>query len=358
MVLPSRRVVDEPGAPEHGQVLAHVRDLAPDLDRQLADGELAVGEGLEDAQPLGISEGPTDRREPLAVGVGGRHAFNHDSESLTDCANTQVPVADGRGRGRRDGRPRAGAVAEAMADPTAPPWPTRRPPDGVRPWPRRLPRRRPAPWPRRWPPKPGARSSARNDSRSDDARPGPELREPSLARIDSRPIGRASRGPRPLRAEIVPRRGMPAPAGRAARAPFAPRSCLAEECRRLPAGPRAPLAPRSCLAEECRRLPAGPRRPFAPRSCLAEECRDLAGACRRLPPARRPRSRLAAECRPPQRMSSVPTIPYCSWPGRWQMNCSWPRAGKVTTVSTVCNAAIETSVGRAPWCVSVPVRCS
>ncbi len=38
------------------------------------------------------------------------------------------------------------------------------------------------------------------------------------------------------------------------------------------------------------------------------------------------------------------------------MNCCVPRVGNVTTVSTVCIAATETSVGRAPWCCSVPDR--
>ena len=182
---------------------------------------------------------------------------------------------------------------------------------------------RPGAWPRRWPPDAGAVADAmaarvpprwpapapgRGKSRapfldeecfrSDDARPGPELREPSLARINSRPTGRV----------------------RAARGLLAPRSCLAEERRRLAAGPparsprdrawqrnagawragppapsprdrasqrnagawrpgRAGLAPRSRLAEECRRLPAGSRGP-GPESCLAEERRDFAGACR------------------------------------------------------------------------------
>ena len=51
---------DEPGRAEHREVLAHVRHLAADPDGELAHGELAVREGLEDAQALGIAEGSTD----------------------------------------------------------------------------------------------------------------------------------------------------------------------------------------------------------------------------------------------------------------------------------------------------------
>ena len=40
-MLPSRRVDHQAGAAEDGEVLAHVRDLAPDVRRQLAHGALA-----------------------------------------------------------------------------------------------------------------------------------------------------------------------------------------------------------------------------------------------------------------------------------------------------------------------------
>src|SRR5882757_1209988 len=50
--VPTRR--HEAGAAKNGQVLAHVRDLAADPNRQVADGELAFGERLQDAQSLGI----------------------------------------------------------------------------------------------------------------------------------------------------------------------------------------------------------------------------------------------------------------------------------------------------------------
>src|SRR6187549_3912298 len=50
-VAPARH---EPGAAKHGKVLAHVRHLASNPDRQLADGELALGQRFEHAQPLGV----------------------------------------------------------------------------------------------------------------------------------------------------------------------------------------------------------------------------------------------------------------------------------------------------------------
>ena len=55
----------ETSAAEDGQVLAHVRNLAADPNGQVADGELAFREGLQDAQSLGIGQGPTDGRESL-----------------------------------------------------------------------------------------------------------------------------------------------------------------------------------------------------------------------------------------------------------------------------------------------------
>jgi hypothetical protein len=51
---------------------------------------------------------------------------------------------------------------------------------------------------------------------------------------------------------------------------------------------------------------------------------------------------------------SVPTIPYASWPGKWQMNWSVPGLAKVSVVATVVRAAIDTSSGRVPWCASLP----
>ncbi len=51
-------------------MLAHVRDLAADLTGQITDGLLAAGEALEDAQPLGVSQGPPDRGKALSVQLG------------------------------------------------------------------------------------------------------------------------------------------------------------------------------------------------------------------------------------------------------------------------------------------------
>jgi hypothetical protein len=50
-------------------VLAHVGDLAADPGAEVADRELADGEGLEDAQALGIREGPTDGGVALAIEI-------------------------------------------------------------------------------------------------------------------------------------------------------------------------------------------------------------------------------------------------------------------------------------------------
>jgi len=48
-------------------------------------------------------------------------------------------------------------------------------------------------------------------------------------------------------------------------------------------------------------------------------------------------------------MVTVPTMPYASCPGRWQMYWSAPGAPNVTTVVTVERAGIVTSVGRLAW---------
>jgi hypothetical protein len=61
---------DEPGAAEDGEMLAHVRDLAADLTGKVTDGLLATGETLQDAQPLGISQGAADGSKALSLEVG------------------------------------------------------------------------------------------------------------------------------------------------------------------------------------------------------------------------------------------------------------------------------------------------
>jgi hypothetical protein len=66
-VSPAR---DEPGAAEDGEMLAHVRDLAADLTGQITDGLLAAGEAFEDAQSLGISQGPPDGGKALSLELG------------------------------------------------------------------------------------------------------------------------------------------------------------------------------------------------------------------------------------------------------------------------------------------------
>ena len=58
-----------------------------------------------------------------------------------------------------------------------------------------------------------------------------------------------------------------------------------------------------------------------------------------------------------QRIVTVPTMPYASCAGRWQMYWSEPVASKVIVVTRVSPAGITSSVGREGWSSSVPVRC-
>ena len=55
--------------------------------------------------------------------------------------------------------------------------------------------------------------------------------------------------------------------------------------------------------------------------------------------------------------TSTPVMPYASWPGRWHTYVSVPAAFSTIVVRRVSPAGIVTSVGRAPWTGSVPVRC-
>ena len=100
--------LDESGAPQHGEVLAHVRHLAADRGRQVAHGELAAGQRFEHAQALRIGEGPTDRRIALAVEVArGRdggvqhldescHYLRKHASSLSGCSRAlcDTPIVD------------------------------------------------------------------------------------------------------------------------------------------------------------------------------------------------------------------------------------------------------------------------
>jgi len=54
--------------------------------------------------------------------------------------------------------------------------------------------------------------------------------------------------------------------------------------------------------------------------------------------------------------TSTPTMPYASWPGRWQMYCSDPASSITIVVRRVSPAGTVISVGRAAWTGSVPVR--
>ena len=89
-MFPSRRVDDETGRAQHREVLAHVRHLAADPRRQLAHGGLAVGEGLEDAQALGVAEGTRDGGGALSLVLGGCDRCRSRAQCLTSCARTQV----------------------------------------------------------------------------------------------------------------------------------------------------------------------------------------------------------------------------------------------------------------------------
>ena len=60
-------------------MLAHVRHLAGDPPRELAHGRLATGEGLEDAQALGVAEGSSDGGGPLSIFLGGCQVVDHAS---------------------------------------------------------------------------------------------------------------------------------------------------------------------------------------------------------------------------------------------------------------------------------------
>jgi threonine dehydratase len=72
-------------------VLAHVRHLAGHPPRKLAHGRLAAGEGLEDAQALGVTEGTSDGGRALSILLGGCQVVDHVTKSVTGCAKTQVP---------------------------------------------------------------------------------------------------------------------------------------------------------------------------------------------------------------------------------------------------------------------------
>jgi hypothetical protein len=48
-------------------MLAHVRDLAANLAGQVTDRLLAAGEALEDAQALGVGQGPPDSSKALPL---------------------------------------------------------------------------------------------------------------------------------------------------------------------------------------------------------------------------------------------------------------------------------------------------
>ena len=57
---------DDPGAAEHGEMLAHVRHLAADAPAEVADRAFTLGELLDDAEPLRVRERLGDRCSPRA----------------------------------------------------------------------------------------------------------------------------------------------------------------------------------------------------------------------------------------------------------------------------------------------------
>jgi len=64
-------------------MLAHVRDLAADLTGKVTDRLLAAGEALEDAQPLGIGQGPADSGKALALEIGRLLGLFHAANYIT-----------------------------------------------------------------------------------------------------------------------------------------------------------------------------------------------------------------------------------------------------------------------------------
>src|SRR5574340_708383 len=71
---------DQAGVTEHREVLAHVRHLAADLEREVTDRALPVGQRLEDAQPLGIGQRSPDVGGPPPVGLG--RGLDHRHEAI------------------------------------------------------------------------------------------------------------------------------------------------------------------------------------------------------------------------------------------------------------------------------------
>jgi hypothetical protein len=81
---------DQSGRPQDGEVLAHVRDLAPHDRGEVAHGDLAVGQGFEDAQALRIGQGPADDGRALVlILAGGRRLDDHVPGSIAALAQSR-----------------------------------------------------------------------------------------------------------------------------------------------------------------------------------------------------------------------------------------------------------------------------
>ena len=92
--------LDETRAAEDGEVLAHVGHLAADSRREVAHGDLAGRQRLEDAEALRIGQGSSDGGVALTVELGrGGHGggVQHPGHHVTGCASTQVLPGDDRG---------------------------------------------------------------------------------------------------------------------------------------------------------------------------------------------------------------------------------------------------------------------
>jgi len=64
--------------PQDGEVLAHVRHLAPDASGQIADGALAaIGEILQNAQPLRVRQGAGQGGRTVTPCIGGKGCGDH-----------------------------------------------------------------------------------------------------------------------------------------------------------------------------------------------------------------------------------------------------------------------------------------
>ena len=82
---------DDAGRPQDSEVLAHVRHMAPDASGQVPDGSLtAIGEILEDPQPLRVRQGAGQGGRAVAPCIGRQRSGDHEGDGNSICAIAQV----------------------------------------------------------------------------------------------------------------------------------------------------------------------------------------------------------------------------------------------------------------------------